>query len=111
MSRLRRIRAEPSAALIGYDDTTLFHHASYATSYMAVQLRYRRHRKLPLAPFRQDRAKHAGRKIPTDKPGKSGDETSFACNTIMYEQYIVLYYIVGPICRGPNGHVRTSLEI
>ena len=23
----------PSAALIGYDDTTLFHHATYATSY------------------------------------------------------------------------------
>ena len=25
----------PSAALIGYDGTTLFHHAAYAASYMA----------------------------------------------------------------------------
>ena len=64
-----------------------------------------------LAPFRQDKAKHAGREIPADKPGKSGDEISFACNAIMYEQYIILYCIVGPICRGPNGHVRASLEI
>ena len=46
-----------------------------------------------LTPFRQDRAKHAGRKIPMDKPGKSGDEISFACNAIMYEQYVILYYI------------------
>ena len=47
-----------------------------------------------LASFRQDRAKHAGRKIPMDKPGKSGDEISFVCNAIMYEQYVILYYIV-----------------
>ena len=64
-----------------------------------------------LVPFRQDRAKHAGQKIPTDKPGKSGDDISFACNAIMYEQYVILYGIVGPICRGPNGYVHTSLEI
>jgi hypothetical protein len=53
-----------------------------------------------LAPFRQDRAKHAGRKIPTDKPGKSGNEISLTCNAIMYEQYIILYYIV---CGPPVG--------
>ena len=64
-----------------------------------------------LASFRQDRANHTGRKIPTDKSGKSGREISFACDAIMYEQYVILYRIVGPICRGPNGHVRTSLEI
>ena len=27
-----------------------------------------------------------------------------------YEQYIILYYIVGPTCRGPNGHVRVPLR-
>jgi hypothetical protein len=29
----------------------------------------------------------------------------------MSVQYVILYYIVGPTCRGLNGHVRTSLEI
>ena len=96
-------------------DTTarhFFHHAAYAASYTdpfnyvtGDAARY------TLTPFRQDRAKHAGRKIPTDKPGKSGDEISFACNALMYEQYVILYCIVGPICRGPNDHVRASLEI
>ena len=47
-----------------------------------------------LVPFRQDRAKHADREIPADKPGKSGDEISFACNAIIYEQYAILFYIV-----------------
>jgi len=46
-----------------------------------------------LAPFRQDRAKHAGRKIPADKPGKSWNKISIACNAIMYEQCIILYYV------------------
>jgi len=43
-----------SATLIGYDGTTLFHHATYAASYTAVQLRGRRRRWLRPAPFRQD---------------------------------------------------------
>ena len=38
-------------------------------------------------------------------------EISFACDAIIYEQYAILYYIVGPTCRGPNGHVHDSLEI
>ena len=43
------------------------------------------------------------------KETRSGD--SFACDAIMYEQYVILYYIVGPSCRGPNSCVRASLEI
>ena len=27
-----------------------------------------------------------------------------------YEQYVILYYIVGPTCQGPNGHVRIPLR-
>ena len=55
-----------------------------------------------LAPFRQDKAKHAGRKIPTDKPGKSGDDISLTFNAIMYGQYVILYYIVwGPSVGDP----------
>ena len=34
-SRLRRAVQSPSAALNGYDGTTLFHHAAYAASYTA----------------------------------------------------------------------------
>ena len=36
----------PSAALIGYDGTALFHHVAYAASYMAVQLHCRQRRTL-----------------------------------------------------------------
>ena len=37
-------------------------------------------------------------------------EISFACDDIMYEQYVILYYIVGPTCRGPNSHVCIPLR-
>ena len=37
-------------------------------------------------------------------------EISFACDAIMYEQYVILYCIVGPTCRGPNGCVRAPLR-
>ena len=35
---------------------------------------------------------------------------SFACDAIMYEQYVILYYIIGPTCRGPNSCVRAPLR-
>ena len=38
-------------------------------------------------------------------------EISLACNAIMCEQYVILFYIIGPTCRGPGSHVRASLEI
>ena len=38
-------------------------------------------------------------------------EIPIACDAMMYEQYVILYYIIGPTCRGPNGHVRAFLEI
>ena len=41
---------------------------------------------------------------------ESKEEISFACEAIMYEQYVILYYIVGPTCRGPNGCVRAPLR-
>ena len=84
----------PSAALIGYDGTTLFHHVAYAASYTAVQLRYRRRRKLRLAPFRQDSAWICWMEDSRGQARKSMNEISSACNAIMHEQYVVLYYIV-----------------
>ena len=41
---------------------------------------------------------------------ESRGEISFACDAIMYEQYVILYYIVGPTCRGSNSCVRTPLR-
>ena len=41
---------------------------------------------------------------------ESRREISFACNAIMYGQYVILYYIVGPTCRGSNGSVRAPLR-
>ena len=90
----------PSAALNGYDGTTLFHHAAYAVSYTAR-----------VATWQATPSATSG--IVPDKkaPGYDKREISFACDAIMYEQYVILYYFVGPTCRGPNSHVRASLEI
>ena len=64
-----------------------------------------------LAPFRQDRARHAGRKIPMDKPRKSGNEISLTCNAIMYGQYVILYYIVwGPPVGDPTAMYAPPLR-
>ena len=41
---------------------------------------------------------------------ESRGEISFACDAIMYEQYVILYCIIGPTCRGPNGCVRAPLR-
>ena len=41
---------------------------------------------------------------------ESRREISFACNAIMYGQYVILYYIVGPTCRGPHSCVRAPLR-
>ena len=41
---------------------------------------------------------------------ESREEISFACDAIMYEQYVILYYNVGPTCRGPNSCVRAPLR-
>ena len=102
----------PSAALNGYDGTAPFHHTAYAASYTARSATLQ---ATPQAtPWRRfDKTGHgyAGRKIPTGRARKSRNEISVACNAIMSVQYVILYYIVGPTCRGLNGHVRASLEI
>ena len=111
-SRMRRIRAEPVCRI-----KWIRRHGTFSS--------YRLRRKLPdrsatrqatpqATPWRRfDKTGHgyAGRKIPTGRARKSRNEISVACNAIMSAQYVILYYIVGPTCRGLNGHVRTSLEI
>ena len=95
----------PSAALMGYDGTTLFHHAAYAASYTA---RLATWQATPLAtpgtvPTRQHLDMLNGGL--QEQARESRREISFACDGIMYEQYVILYYIVGPTCPGLNGHV------
>ena len=104
-------RAEPSAALIRYDGTTLFHHAAYAASYTARSATWQ---ATPLAtpdavPTRQRMDMLNGELH--EQARESRREISFACNAIVYEQCVILYYIVGPTCRGPSSHVCASLEI
>ena len=102
----------PSATLNGYDGTALFHNTAYAASNTARSATLQ---TTPQAtPWRRfDKTWHgyAGRRIPTGIGRKSRNEISVACNAIMSEQYVILYYIIGPTCRGPNDHVRASLEI
>ena len=99
----------PSAALNGYDGTALFHHAAYAASYTARSATWQ---ATPLATIgavstrqRLDML-NAGFQ---EQARKSRREISFTSNAIMYEQYAILYYIVGSTCQGPSGHVCASL--
>ena len=100
----------PSAALNGYDGTALFHHAAYAASYTA-RLSYVAGDTTSYVRFRPDKIApgHDGRRAPGAGKGTQR-EISFACDAIMYEQYVILYYIVGPTCRGPNNCVRVPLR-
>ena len=52
---------------------------------------------------------HDGRRAPGAGKGIQR-EITFACDAIMYEQYVILYYNVGPTCRGPNSCVRAPLR-
>ena len=102
----------PSAALNGYDGMAPFHHTAYAASYTAHSaMRQATPQATPWRRFDKTRHGYARRKIPTGKARKSRNKISVACNAIMSVQYVILYYIVGPTYRGPNGHVRASLEI
>jgi len=75
----------PSAALIGYDGTTLFHHAAYAASYTARSATWQ---ATPLAtsgavPTRQRLDMLNGGL--QEQARESRREISFACDAIMYE--------------------------
>ena len=89
----------PSAALNGYDGMALFHHAAYAASYTARSATWQ---ATPLAtsgtvPTRQ-RLDMMNEGL-QEQAREYRREISFACNAIMYDQYVILYYIVGPTCR------------
>ena len=100
----------PSGSLIGYDDTSLFHHAAYAASYTARSATWQ---ATPLAtPGAASTRQHLDMLNGgfQEQARKSRREISFACDAVIYGQYVILYYIVGPTCRGPNSHVRVPLR-
>ena len=100
VSRITKIHSaaapaqSPSAALIRYDSTALFHHAAYATIYTA------RSATLQATWQATPGAVSTRQRLDTLNGGfqeqarKSRNEISFACNAIMYEQYVILYYII-----------------
>jgi len=110
-SRLRRTRAEPVCCI-----NWIRRHGTFPS--------YHLRRKLhdPFSYVAGDAAGYAWRRSDKTAPGHAERETpgagkdiwrkiSFACDAIMYEQHVILYYIAGPTCRGPSSHVRASLEI
>ena len=84
----------PSAALNGCDGTALFHHAAYAASYAARSAMWQ---ATPLAtsgtvPTRQ-RLDMMSEGL-QEQARESRREISFACDAIIYEQYVILYCTV-----------------
>ena len=83
----------PSATLIGYNGTALFHNAAYAASYTA------RLATLQATPRATPGAVSTRQRLDMLNGGfqeqarESRNEISFACNAIIYEQYVILYYI------------------
>ena len=80
----------PSAALIGYDGTTLFRHAAYAASYTARSATWE------ATPGPVSTGQHLGMLNGgfQKQARKSRNEIPFACNAIMSELYVILYYTI-----------------
>ena len=74
-----------SAALIGYDGTSLFHHAAYAASYMArsAMLQATPQATPGAVSTRQGKARRS--EDPRGQARKFRNEISSACNAIMHE--------------------------
>ena len=83
-----------AAALNGYDGTAPFHHTAYAASYTARSATLQTTpQATPWCCFDKIGHVYAGRRIPRSRAKKSRNKISFTCNAIMYEQYVILYYI------------------
>ena len=88
----------------------LFHHVTYAASYPARSATWHATpQATPCAVSTRQRLDMLNGGF-QEQARKSRSEISPACKAIMYEQYVILYYIVGPTCRGPNSHVCIPLR-
>ena len=86
----------PSAALNGYDGTTPFHHTAYAASYTARSATLQATPQATPGAISTRQGKARRSEDPRGQARESRNEISSACNAIMHEQYVILYYIVGP---------------
>ena len=109
-SRLCRTRAEPVCHI-----NWIRRHGTFPSC------RLRRKLYGPISYVAGDAASYAWRRSDKIAPGHAERETPGAGKDIRerdllrlrrhnYEQYVILYYIVGPTCRGPNSHVRVPLR-
>ena len=101
----------PSAALIRYDGTSLFHHAAYTASYTARSATWQ---ATPLAtpgavPIRQRLDMLNGGL--QEQARESTREISSACDAIMYEYYIILYRTSWAHLSGTQRPCTRPLEI
>ena len=101
-----------SAALIGYDGTTLFHHTAYAASYTARSAMLQATpQATPWRCFDKTGHGYAGRRIPAGRARKSRNEISFVCNAIMYEQYVIfILHRLGPPVGDPTAMYTPPLR-
>ena len=109
-SRLCRTRAEPVCCI-----NWIRRHNTFPSC------RLRRKLRGPFSYVAGNAAGYTWRRSDKTVPGHAERGTPGADNGIQerdllrlrchnYEQYVILYYIVGPTCRGPNGHVRAPLR-
>ena len=110
-SRLCRTRVEPVCSI-----KWIRRHGTFPSCHLRRKLHD------PFSYVAGDAAGYAWRRSDKTAPGHAERGTpgagkdirrkiSFAYDAILYEQYVILYYIAGPTCRGPSSHVRASLEI
>ena len=110
-SRMRRTRAEPVCRI-----NWIRRHDTFPSCYLRRKL-HGRSATWQATPLATPGAVSTGQHLDMlnggfqERARISRREISFACDAIMYEQYVTLYYIIGPTCRGPNSHVHASLGI
>ena len=99
---MRRTRAEPVCRI-----NWIRRHGTFPSCHLRRKLHG------PFSYVAGDAAGYAWRRSDKTAPGHAERGTlgagkdirrkiSFACDAIMYEQYVILYYNAGPNCRGPN---------
>ena len=100
----------PLAALIGYDGTTLFHHAACAASYTArsATLQTTPQATPGAVSTRQGKARRS--EDPRGQARKSGSKISSACNTIMYDSTLFYTTSLGPPVGDPTAMYTPPLR-
>ena len=100
----------PSAALIGYDGTTFFHHTGYAASYTAHSATWQ------VTPLATPGAAPTSQRLDMLNGGfqeqarKSRSMISFTCNAIIYDSMLLLLHRLGPPVGDPTAMYASPLR-